>query len=290
MVKIEDSSSNDVAEYACDALGRRIRMVDESGEPWKRGLTPLVNPETVVVTNGGMWERFMKTPSIECLDLFESEYKQSGELGDLRNHNMVLMDIGEWQIAKVNCEMIIEKSEHTIEDDFINLGMIEWFLENTSSAIKFWKESINTQFAACPGAPDTPLILWYAGQRLGDEKLVKQSLKKLKRYWKVEDYREFSGWRGTATIAGFLLDKVPDDVFLYDWKDEERGSIEDRRLCRANFWAGMKCLEQGDETAAVTYFKCAFSGPKIAILQYEYFLAKWEYANMSHDWSVFGQN
>jgi len=28
VVKIEDSSANDVAEYAYDALGRRIRVVD----------------------------------------------------------------------------------------------------------------------------------------------------------------------------------------------------------------------------------------------------------------------
>jgi RHS repeat-associated protein len=33
VVEIEDSSSNDVAEYAYDALGRRIRMIDKAAEP-----------------------------------------------------------------------------------------------------------------------------------------------------------------------------------------------------------------------------------------------------------------
>ncbi|MBE0537611.1 MAG: hypothetical protein IH624_18250 [Phycisphaerae bacterium] len=42
VVQIKDWSSNDVAEYACDALGRRIRMIDKAAEPWKRGLTPLI--------------------------------------------------------------------------------------------------------------------------------------------------------------------------------------------------------------------------------------------------------
>ena len=37
IVKIEDSSSNDVAEYAYDALGRRIRVID-SGVPVQQGL------------------------------------------------------------------------------------------------------------------------------------------------------------------------------------------------------------------------------------------------------------
>jgi YD repeat-containing protein len=33
VVKIEDSSNNDVAEYAYDALGRRIRMIDKAADP-----------------------------------------------------------------------------------------------------------------------------------------------------------------------------------------------------------------------------------------------------------------
>ncbi len=233
-----------------------------------------------MVTNCNMWDKFMNRPSIECLHLFADEYAKSGELGDLRNHNMVLLDIGEWEEAKHNFIKIINEEEYSGEGDFINLGMIEWFLGNTSSAIHFWRRSINTEFAACPGAPDTPLVLWYAGQRLNDKKLIKESLKKIKRYWKVTDYGAFSGWMGTVAIAGLLMDKVPANVFLYQWKEQE-GSLEHRRSCRANFWVGMKCLEEGDETTGVSYFKAAFSGPKIIIGEYEYFLAKWEYSKLT---------
>ena len=234
-----------------------------------------------MVTDGNMWDRFMDTPSIECLDLFENEYKKSGELGDLYNHNLVLIDIGKWQKAKNNCMKMINERECSCEDDFIEMGMMEWFLGNTSSAIDYWRQSLNTQYAACPGAPDTPLVLWYAGQRLSDEKLVKQSLNKLKHYWKVPNYRALSDWRGTVSIAGLLMDKVPAAVFLHDWKDGEEGSLEDRRLCRAKFWAGMKCLICDDEATAIAFFKSAFSGGKIAILEYEYFLAKWEYSRIT---------
>ena len=234
-----------------------------------------------MVTTMEMWDKFMSRPSIECLELFKNEYKKNGDLPDLRNHNMVLMDIGEWERAKSNCIKMINEEEDTGDGDFIQMGMIEWFLGNISSAIDFWKKSMDTEYAACPGAPDTPLLLWYAGQQLGDEKLIRKSLKKLKHYWKVPDYKVFNGWMGTVAIAGFLMGKVPADVFLHEWKDEEKGSIEDRRLCRANFWVGMKCLEEGDETTAAAYFKSAFSGPKIAILEYEYFLAKWEFSRLT---------
>jgi len=139
---------------------------------------------------------------------------------------------------------------------------------------------MDTPYAACPGAPDSPLLLWYAGQQIADKKLVKESLKKLKRYWKVRDYRVFNEWMGTVAIAGFLMDKVPANVFLHEWKDEI-DALEYRRMCRANFWIGMKCLEEGDETTAAAYFKSAFSCSKIAILEYEYFLSKWEYSRLS---------
>jgi len=233
-----------------------------------------------VVTTADMWDEFMKRPSIECLGLFRSEYMKSGALPDLYNHNLVVLDIGDWEEAKRNCAKIINDQKFTCEADFINMGMIEWFLGDTSSAIDFWQQSMHTDYAACPGAPDGPLLLWYAGQRLGDEKLVTKSLKKLRRYWKVSDYRVFSGWMGTVAIAGFLMDKVPADVFLHEWKDEEKGPLEDRRMCRANFWAGMKCLVEGKESTAALYFKSAFSRSKMAIGEYEYFLAKWEYSNI----------
>ncbi len=230
-----------------------------------------------------MWDPFdelLSKPSHESIVVFEREYERTGQVGHLANLGLALLDIGDWWHAKKMYEKIINKSEDTCEGFFITIGIAEWFLGNTSSAIDFWKQSMNAQYAACPGAVDGPLILWYAGKRLGDDKLVKGSLKKLKRYWKVQDYRVFSGWMGTVAIAGFLLDKVPVNVFLNEWKSNA-GSPEYRRLCRANFWVGMKCLEEGDETTAAAYFKSAFSTKKIAILEYEYFLAKWEYSRLT---------
>jgi len=222
----------------------------------------------------------LNRPKSEAIQVLQDEYIRTRDLPTLYNLNLVLLDVGDWQRAKSNCFKIINEQEYTCETDFIKMGMIEWFLGNTSSAIDFWKQSMNTQYAACPGAVDGPLILWYAGQQLGDEKLVKESLKKLKRYWKVPDYRVWRGWQGTVAIAGFLLNWVPVNVFLYEWKNEI-DALEHRRMCRANFWVGMKCLKEGDETTVVAYFKSAFSCPKIAMLEYEYFLAKWEYSRLT---------
>jgi len=233
-----------------------------------------------MVTTNDMWERFMNSPSLDCLDLFENEYKNSGELGDLHNHNLVLMDVGRWEQVKQNCTRIIKEAKYSYEVDFIEAGIAEWFLGDKSSAIQYWKKSLRTQFAACPGAPDGTLILWYAGQLLDDNKLVTQSMKKIKQYWKVQDYSEFKGWMGPVAIAGFIMDKVPVDIFLNEWKLEESTGLEARRFCRAHFWVGMKLLDQNQEQA-IKHFKAAYSADKRAILEYEYFLAKWEYARLT---------
>jgi hypothetical protein len=217
-------------------------------------------------------------PKSEAIQALQNEHNRTGDLPTLRNLNMLLMDIGEWQRTKTNCTKIIEEEKYSNDGDYITLGMADWFMGDKTSAIDSWKQAVNAQYVDAAGPIDGPLILWYAGQRLGDEKLVKESLKKLKRFWKVQDYRVFSEWPGTIAIAGFLLDEVPANVFLHEWK---WGNLEDRRICRANFWLGMKCLEEGDETTAAAYFKSAFSGPKIAILEYEYFLAKREFSRLT---------
>ncbi|MFA5554701.1 MAG: hypothetical protein WDA68_09140 [Phycisphaerae bacterium] len=234
----------------------------------------------------------MNNLSSECLDLFLDEYKKSGELGDLRNHNLVLMDIGEWQKAKSNCIKIIDKEEHSGDSDFIDLGLTKWFMGDYKNAIEFWKRSLETEYTVDPVGPiNGLLVLWYAGQQISDEKLVDKSLKKLKQYWKVHDYRVFNEWPGTIAIAGFLLDKVPTNTFLHEWKDMGGGSLEHQRLCRVNFWVGMKCLEEGNESTATAYFRSAFYNSKRAIQKYEYFLAKWEYSRLTGKilWPEYGK-
>jgi len=232
-----------------------------------------------MVTTMEMWDEFMNRPSVECLDLFGDEYKKSGESSDLYNHNLVLLDIGNWKRAKINCETIIKKSEHTCDADFIKMGMLEWFLHNTSSAIDFWKQALNAEYTDLVGPIDGPLVLWYAGLQLDDDKLIRSSLKKLKRFWKVTEYRKIVKWPGTQAIAGFLLGEVPAEDFLNKWK-VSNDIYEHRRLCRANFWVGMTLLGSSEDKA-IQHFKAAFSENKIAILQYEYFLAKWEYARLT---------
>ena len=221
------------------------------------------------------FDEFLHGSSREAVARFRAEYERTKDVFVLNNLGLALLDVADWQQARDVYATLKGKKEHVSDFELIGLGMAEWFMGHEVEAIQWWREACEADYTDAAGAIDGPLVLWYAGQRLGDEKLVKESLNKLKKFWKVQDYRIFSKWPGTIAIAGFLLGKVPANMFLYEWKWP---NLEDRRLCRANFWVGMKHLEDGDETAGAAYFKSAFSGAKIAILEYEYFLAKWEYS------------
>ena len=100
-----------------------------------------------------------------------------------------------------------------------------------------------------------------------------------KKFWKITDCRKVVQWPGTQAIAGFLLAEVSIDEFLDKWKCDI-DPLECRRLCRANFWVGMTFLGSSEERA-IEHFKKAFTGGSIAILEYEYFLAKWEYSRIT---------
>jgi tetratricopeptide (TPR) repeat protein len=227
-----------------------------------------------------IWEKFINNPSKMCISLFEEEYRKTGDLPTLYNHNLVLLDIGDWPRAKSNYETIIKKSESSCDAHFIRIGMTDWFLGNITIAINYWKRACSAVYVDSVGAIDGPIVLWYAGQCLRDEKLAKESVKRMKKYWTVTDYTKIVKWPGTIAIAGFLLDQVPIDDFLVKWKWEGPEPLEIRRLCRAHFWVGMKLLGQNQEQA-IKHFKAAYSADKRAILQYEYFLAKWEYARLT---------
>lgn len=225
-----------------------------------------------------IWTKFMNVSSLEGVRLFQEEYKTTGDISVLNNLILALMDIGDWVQAKSICEKVINESEYCHESDFIRIGMIDWFTGKVSSAIDCWEKSIDAEYTDRAGAINGPLILWYAGKELCDDNLVKESLNKLKRFWKVKDYRIINDWVGSIAIAGFLLGKVPDNIFLNKWSCDI-DALESRRLCRAHFWVGMMLLDKSKDEAS-KYFRLSFSRNKIGILEYEYFLAKWEYSRL----------
>jgi len=217
-------------------------------------------------------------PRGEAIVALADEYKRTGEVPTLRNLTLLLLDVGKWQFAKENCRVLTEAC--SCDADFISSGMVDWFMGDQSSAMALWRIACDAEYTDIVGPIDGPLVLWYAGRRLDDKKLIEQSLTMLKRFWRNIDYREIDKWPGTQAIAGFLLGEVPVDTFLRHWTCNAV-ALEHRRSCRANFWMGMTMIETAPEKG-IEYFFTAYSKSNIAMLQYEYFLAKWEYSRLTN--------
>jgi hypothetical protein len=231
------------------------------------------------------WIEFMTRPSEHVVALFKKEYDESGDPYKLRNLVLALVDAGKWQCAYELSGKCYAETGSNCDFDLILMGLCQWFLSQENAAIELWRTAMDAEYTDICGAIDSPLILYYAGRRLGDQTIVDDSLKALKRFWRIRDHTKVKRWPGTPAIAGYLIGAVPGTIVLNEWKQEIQ-PLEYRRQCRVNFWMGVTLLGRPEEEAA-SFFKSAFTANKIGVLQYEYFLAKWEYSRLTgQPWPV----
>jgi hypothetical protein len=225
------------------------------------------------------WIEFMTKPSREVISLFEDEYRKSGDAHKLGNLALALIDAGEWQLAYETCRKCHAETEGSSDYDIMHMGLCQWFLNNTVGAIELWKTAADATYTDVCGPVDSSLLLYYAGCRLRNRSMLQNSLRSMRRFWRIKDYTKVVKWPGTPAIVGYLMGVVPGPVILCQWS-EDVPALEYRRQCRVNFWLGLNSLDE-DIGSAIHSFKAAFSRSKIGVLHYEYFLAKWEYARLT---------
>lgn len=226
------------------------------------------------------WERFIEGSSEEGAELFRKEYEQTQEKGALYNLGLALMDMERFDEARdVYCRILeMEEREDSVgEGTLIYLGMTEWMKKNPTEAIGTWKKSFHTPYVEAGAGLAGHSMVWYGAIRTGDEKLKQREEKAIKRLWKVPDPDKLTYWPGPFAIAGYILGQVSAETFLNRWK-ESHPIIEARRLCRANFWAGVR---ESNVIESRRHFHHSFSRSKVGILEFEYFLAKWEWKRLS---------
>jgi len=229
--------------------------------------------------NHETWNLFFNSPSEQFVELFKKEFERTNQAPDLTNLGTVYLDTNRIQEARDAFRRALEmdKQARTVELTFTLLGISEWFLGNFNEAIKLWEQSLDAQFADEAGGVEGPALMWYGALRTENPKLKARAEKLVGRFWKIKDPTTLNFWPGPVAVAGYILDRVDTHTFLNVWQCENR-TLELRRLCRANFWTGVKC--DVPQTAR-EFFEEAFTNSKVAILEPEYFLAKWEFQRLS---------
>lgn len=223
------------------------------------------------------WDELKAGRVSVAIELLRAEFEANGSIPTLFNLSLALLDAGRLQDALTTLERIHEMerlSSSTSEITLANLGVVEWLLGNQGRAIELWKWSTESTYADSAGGVLGPALVWYGAKHVGDAVSSDAAVNDLRRLWKIRDVHTVKNWPGPIGIAGYILGKVPDDLFLNTWKTNNP-ILESRRRCRVEFWAGVKARSVG---AARSHFENACDTNRVAILESEYFLARWENA------------
>lgn len=219
------------------------------------------------------WQLFIEGSSEEAAIRFIDSYAVTGDQPTLRNCATALIDCGNWDLAREMWDTVIKHATElnkTADEDFINRGIIEWMDGQPWKAIDLWRLSLETVYTDIAGGVIGPAVLWFAGYRLNDAKLLKEATKLLRKFKLGERAKSIRFWPGPRGVASYLLDEVDTETFLNVWR--EGPALSFRRDCVANFWASVR---EPDERIAIRRLKQALVD-KGAILECEYFLAKHE--------------
>ncbi len=122
------------------------------------------------------------------------------------------------------------------------------------------------------GGVEAPCLAWFAGQSLHRPELVDSAVRFLKRRLRS---KQAQAWPGV--IAQFILGRLPEEeLFLEASKSEP---LRKRRLCKAEFWAGVVAGAAGDGPKATARLHSAARCE--ALLEVEYYLARYEHGEQN---------
>lgn len=224
------------------------------------------------------WDLLIEGNTVAAIQLFEAEFEKTGQPSHLFNMALGLLDLGQLERARDCFLKVIRLADVTVESHAVFLGTVQWMMGQTSQAVESWRRGQAAEFRDAAGGISSATALWYAATRLGDSELKSDAARILKRFWPVKDVRGRSRWPGEKAIAGYILGIVQAEDFLEKWTVENH-TLESRRLCRAYFWVavadrGLSNLEKSN------YLRLASTRSRRAILEYEFFLSRWELSHI----------
>ena len=223
-----------------------------------------------------LWDQFIEGPRGRFVESFRQNYETRKGLPYLYNLGIALMDSNQFEEARDVFARLagLEADSNLVSDaTLIRLGTAEWFLGNPGKAISNWLKSLEADYGDEAGGIGAAACVWYAGIRTGDKKLIAKSEKALRRLSKRRLPASRDCWPGPIAIAEFLLDEIqPDSLLVMKARDQ---TLESRRLCRVNFWMGIRSNKP--QLAQAMFLRACQS--RVAILEDEYFLASWEVQN-----------
>jgi hypothetical protein len=216
-----------------------------------------------------VWELIKIGKFHEACQKADEEFSANQDILPLRNKVFALLHLRKYEeLTELSSELIKIRNGET-ERDFVYSGIGYWALNEKQKAIEIWKQGESAKYTDAAGGIEIPIILYFAGIKLKDENLKKESLQKLKKLLKS---KAAINW--PAPIGTYIIDKITKEELLT--KVVNIDILRERQLCQAYFVIAIKELDKGNvDGYKQNLTECVNFGVK-AYLESMYYIAKGE--------------
>lgn len=229
----------------------------------------------------------------EAIQLFSQGYAQAQELSLLSGRSLAHLAANMPRQALTDLEEVTARTDERFASDsnFAFWGICYWYLGDPDSAITQWRAGLDAPYVDAAGGILLPILLFYAGVRLGEGELEKEAQRLFRAHWQkfVRRVRrrqgkelrtpqnfadpELSSWPGA--IVPFLLEKEDSSWLLHQARKTDSESLTLRRECQAQFAIAVHALRSGNRGLFVSSMETCARNSK-GSLEAEHYIARWE--------------
>jgi hypothetical protein len=190
------------------------------------------------------------------------------------NRGIAYLNLGQYDKALADFRTADEVHPSRTDGYLQTMGIAQWLAGRESEATTTWHALViahergKIQYSDGAGGVESPSLLWFAAVRLGRSELLKAARHLLKAKASSKNWR-CQSW--PAPIAKFLLGRIKEDRLRSQVADVPP-LLRARQLCQAEFYIGVRRLQQGDYAGARKAFRTAAKLTE-ATLADEYYLA-----------------
>lgn len=207
----------------------------------------------------------------QAIAAYTDLYAADGRPSNLYNRGSIYVEIGDYARALEDFELMRSAQDpaYRADGEYMYQGICYWYLDQPQRAVAIWKQGLDAPYTDAAGGVRLPAMLLYAGLRLDDKALQKESLSLLRKHAR----RKLNDWPGP--IVPFLLDKIDARELLRQTESGRNETLIGRWQCQAEFYLAVHALHHDDrDTFGQHCARCAES--RYGRLEHEYYLARWE--------------
>lgn len=225
------------------------------------------------------WDFIRRGHCRKAVKAFTTKLRRDKSGPNYCGRGIAYLNLGQYDRALTDFHAANDSLAHTSIGYLESAGVAHWLSGREADAAAIWYDLViavergKVQYTDGAGGVEPACLLWFAAIRLREEKLLESARRLIKKKVSMRNGRNWtiSNWPGP--IATFLLGRL-DEAKLRD-RIIEVPIARERQLCQAEFYIGVRALQDGQRPKARRAFRRA-ADLHAARIENEYYLATFE--------------